>query len=78
MPSIRIHCDNQEAIFRAQNFVYNDKFRYILRRHNTVRQLLSNKVISFDFVEYNLTDPITKDLSGEHINCASKGMKLKA
>jgi len=46
----------------------------------TVRQLLSNRVISIDFVlsKDNLMDPFTRDFSGDHINCVPKGMKLKA
>ena len=80
VPAIRIHCDNQAAIFRTQNFVYNDKFRHINYRHNIIRQLLSNRFISIYFVTSNdnLADPSTKGLSKEHINCVSKKMWLKA
>jgi len=60
--------------------VYNDKFRHIRRKYNIVRQLHSNKVISIDIMasKDNLENPFTKSLSEEHINCASKGMRLKA
>ena len=80
VPAICIHCDNQAAISRAQNVIYNGKSRHIRRRHNTVKQLLSNGIISIDFVSSkdNLADPLTKGLSGERINCASRGMGLKA
>jgi len=37
MPPICIHCDNQAVIFRAQNFVYNDKSRHIYRKYDIVR-----------------------------------------
>ena len=59
--------------------IYNGKSRHIRRRHNTMKQLLSNGIISIDFLSSkdNLTDPLTKDLSGECINCASRGMGLK-
>ena len=79
MPAICIHCGNQAAISRAQNIIYNGKSKHIHRRHNTVKQLLSNRIISIDFVSSkdNL-DPFTKGLSGERINCASRGMGLKA
>ena len=43
---ICIHCDNQAALSRAKNFVYNGKSRHI--RHNIVMQLLSNGTISID------------------------------
>ena len=75
VPAIFIHCDNQAAICRAQNFIYNGKSRYIRRKHNTVKQLLLNEIISIDFVSSidNLVDPFTKCLSGE---CWPKGPSL--
>jgi len=78
VPAICIHCDNQAAIFRIQNFIYNGKSRHIRCKHNTVKQLLSNEIISIDLVSSkdNLADPFTKGLSGERINCASRGMGL--
>ena len=68
MPAICIHCDNQAAISRAQNFVYNGKSEHICR--STVKQLLLNGIIFVDFVvsKDNLVDLFTKDLSGEYIN----------
>jgi len=59
--------------------MYNGKSRYIYCRHNIVRQLLLNRVISIDFVasKNNLADPFTKSLSEKRINCASKRMRLK-
>jgi len=48
MPAICIYCNNQAVISRAQNFIYNGKSRHIRRRHNTVKQLLSNGIISID------------------------------
>jgi len=41
---------HQASIFKAQIFVYNSESRYIYRKHNTVRQLLSNEVIRIDFM----------------------------
>jgi len=59
--------------------MYNNKSRHIRHRHNTVKQLLSNEIISINFVSSkdNLTDLFNKGLSGEHINCASRKMDLK-
>jgi len=78
VPAICIHCD-KAVISKALNFVYNSKFRHIYRRHNTVRQLLSNGVISIDFVSLkdNLVDLFIKSLSGKH-NCVSRRMRLNA
>ena len=67
MPAICIHCDSQSAIGRAHNDMYNGKSRHIRRRHNTVRQFLSNGIISIDYIKSkdNLADPLTKDLTRE-------------
>ncbi|XP_073153936.1 secreted RxLR effector protein 161-like [Henckelia pumila] len=51
MYSIIIHCDSQSAIGRAQSSMYNGKSQHIRRRHNTIRQLISNEVISVDYVK---------------------------
>ena len=79
VPAICIHCDSQSAIRRAQNDMYNGKSRHIHRRHNTVRQLLSNGIISMDYIKSkdNLADPLTKGLTREQENCTSRGMGLK-
>ena len=67
--AIYIRCDNQTAICRAQNFVYNSKSRHIHHGHNTIRQLLLNEVISIDCISSkdNLVDSFTKGLSEERI-----------
>ena len=59
--------------------MYNGKSRHIRQRHNTVRQLLSNGIISIDFIKSkeNIVDLLTKGLSREQVNCSSKGMGLK-
>ena len=79
MPVICIHRDNQAAIFRAQNFIYNGKSKHIRHRHNTIKQLPSNDIISIDFVSSkdNLMDLFIKDFSRESINYASSRMMLK-
>ena len=79
MPAICIHCDSQSAIGRAQNHMYNGKSRHIRRRHNTVRQLSSNGIISIDYIKSkeNIADPLTKGLTKEQVYSSSKGMGLK-
>nr|GEU44614.1 retrotransposon protein, putative, Ty1-copia subclass [Tanacetum cinerariifolium] len=76
---VSIHCDSQSAIGRAHSTMYNGKFRHIRRRHNSIRQLLSTRVISIDYVKSkdNITDPLMKGLSKELVSKSSKGMKLK-
>ena len=79
MPPICIHCDSQYTIGRAQSSMYNGISRHISRRHNAIRQLLSTRVISIDFVKSkdNIADPLTKGLNGELVEKSSKGMRLK-
>jgi hypothetical protein len=79
VPPICINYDSQSAIGRAQSYMYNSKSRHIRRTHNTVRQLLSNGIISIDYIKSkdNITNPLTKGLSGEHVNCSSRGTGLK-
>ena len=65
VPAICIHYDSQSAIRRAQSHMYNGKSRHIRRRHNSIRQLLSNGVVTLDYVKSkdNITDPLTKGLN---------------
>ena len=51
IPAVCIHCDSQAAISKAKNVMYNGKSRHIHRRHDTVRQLLSNGIISIDYLK---------------------------
>ena len=56
--------------------MYNGKSRHIRLKHNTVRQLLSNGIISIDYIKSkdNLVNPLTKDLTREQVNCTLRGM----
>ena len=79
MPPICIYCDSQSAIGRAQNSMYNGKSGHIRHRHNTIRQLLSTRVISLDYVRSkdNIADLLTKWLNRELVKKLLKGMRLK-
>ncbi|KAL5713331.1 hypothetical protein ACHQM5_015417 [Ranunculus cassubicifolius] len=79
VPALVVHCDNQSAIARALSSMYNGKSRHIRRRHKTIRQLLSNGVISIDYIKSadNLADPFTKGLPREQVVKSSRGMGLK-
>ena len=59
--------------------MYNGKSRHIRRRHNIVRQLLSNGIISIDYIKSkdNLADLLTKGLMREQVTCTLRGMELK-
>ena len=79
VPSICIHCDSQSAISRVQSHMYNDKSRHIRRRHNTVRQLLSNGIMTIEYIrsKENIADPLTKGLTRDQVSKSSRGMGLK-
>ena len=78
MPAICIHCDSQSAIGRAQSHIYNGKSRHIRRRNNTVRQLLSNGIMTFEYIrsKENIADPLTKGLTREQVSKSSRGMGM--
>ena len=77
--AICIHCDRQATLSRAKNVVYNGKSRHIRCRHNTIKQLLSNGVITIDFVKSkdNIADLLTKGLSREQVVVTTRGIGLK-
>ena len=79
VPATCIHCDSQSAIGRAQSHIYNGKSRHILRRHNTVRQLLSNGIMTIEYIrsKENIADPLTKGLTREQVSKSSRRMGLK-
>ena len=79
VPTIYIHCDSQSAIGRAQSHIYNSKSRHIRRRHNTVRQLLFNGIMTIEYIrsKENIADPLTKGLTREQVSKSSRGMVLK-
>ena len=81
VPAICIHWDSQSIIGRAQShiYIYNGKSRHIRRRHNTVRQLLSNGIMTIKYIrsKENIEDPLTKCLTREQVSKSSRGMGLK-
>ena len=76
---VSLHCDSQAAIGIAKNYAYNDKRRHIRIRHEAVKELLKNGIISLDYVrsERNLADPLTKGLTRRIIFESSRAMGLK-
>ncbi|KAH9720235.1 hypothetical protein KPL70_006028 [Citrus sinensis] len=79
MPPVSIHCDSEATLSRAYSQIYNGKSRHIGLRHSYVRQLLTDGVITIDFVKscQNLADPLTKGLARDIVFKTSKGMGLK-
>jgi hypothetical protein len=50
VPPVSLHCDSQATLSRAYNHIYNGKSRHIGLRHSYVRQLLTDGVITIDFL----------------------------
>ncbi|GKB13137.1 DNA polymerase zeta catalytic subunit-like protein [Tanacetum coccineum] len=49
--AVCIHCDSMATLTRAKNHIYNRKSRHIRRRHNTIKDLLRNGIISINYVK---------------------------
>jgi hypothetical protein len=79
MPAISLHCDSEATMSRAYSKVYNGKSRHISLRHEYVRQLILDGIITIVYVRSssNLADPFTKGLSRELVRVTSIGMGLK-
>ena len=77
--NVSIHCDSQATLARAYSEVYNGKSRHISLRHEYVRKLIKDGIISLTYVRssYNLADPFTKPLTRELVKTTSRGMGLK-
>ncbi|GJZ63797.1 retrovirus-related pol polyprotein from transposon TNT 1-94, partial [Tanacetum coccineum] len=74
LTAVCIHCDSMTALTRAKNQIYNGKSRHIRRRHNTIKDLLRNGIISIDYVKSkeNIVDPLTKGLCREQVIFTSR------
>ena len=79
MSPISIHCDSAATLAKAYSQIYNGKSRHIGLRHSSVRQLITDGVITIDFVRSceNLADPLTKGLPRDKVSKTTKGMGLK-
>ncbi|KAG5527251.1 hypothetical protein RHGRI_028223 [Rhododendron griersonianum] len=79
MPPISIHCDSEATLSRAYSSTYNGKSRHISLRHDFVRQLIRDGVITIIYVRSskNLADPFTKALSRELVWSTTREMGLK-
>ena len=79
MPAISIYCHSQATMLKAYSKIYNGKSRHISLRHEYVRQLIEDGVVSIVYVKSsgNLADPFTKGLSRDMVRLTSIGMRLK-
>ncbi|GKC98859.1 zinc finger, CCHC-type containing protein [Tanacetum coccineum] len=60
--SISIHCDSVATLAKAYSRMYNGKSRHLGVRHNMIRELIMNGVVSIEFVrsQRNFVDHLTK------------------
>ncbi|XP_071687399.1 secreted RxLR effector protein 161-like [Rutidosis leptorrhynchoides] len=80
IPPIGMHCDSASKVAKAYSHMYNGKSRHLGVRHSMIRELITNGVISIDFVrsEQNLADPLTKGLARDSVHKSSIGVGLKS
>ncbi|KAL2232670.1 UNVERIFIED_CONTAM: Retrovirus-related Pol polyprotein from transposon RE2 [Sesamum indicum] len=76
---VSLHYDFQATIGIAKNYAYNGKKRHFRLRHEAIKELLKNGIISLDYVrsERNLADPLMKGLTRRIIFESSRSMGLK-
>ncbi|GJT78749.1 zinc finger, CCHC-type containing protein [Tanacetum coccineum] len=60
--------------------MYNGKSRYLSDMHSMIRELITNRVISVEFVrsQQNLADHLTKGLARDLVIKSAEGMSLKS
>jgi hypothetical protein len=65
MSAISLYCDAEATMSRAYSNIYNGKSRHINIRHEYIRELIINGVITIVYVKSvnNLADSLTKGLS---------------
>ena len=79
IPAISIYCNSQATMSKAYSKIYNGKSRHISLRHEYIKQLIKDGVISIVYVKSssNLADHFIKGLSRELVKVTSIGMGLK-
>ncbi|KAJ9566244.1 hypothetical protein OSB04_002210 [Centaurea solstitialis] len=77
---ISIHCDSAATLAKAYSQVYNGKSRHLCVRHNMIRDLIMNGVISVEFVksQQNLAYHLTKGLVRDLVHKSVIGMGLRS
>ncbi|GJT94316.1 zinc finger, CCHC-type containing protein [Tanacetum coccineum] len=77
---ISIRCDSVATLAKAYSQMHNRKSRHLGVRHNMIRELITNGMISIEFVrsQQNLADHLTKRLARDLVIKSAKGMGLKS
>ncbi|GKB71168.1 zinc finger, CCHC-type containing protein [Tanacetum coccineum] len=75
---IYIRCDSTATLAKAYSQMYNGKSRHLGVRHSMIRELITNGVVSIEFVrsQQNLADHLTKGLARDLVIKSAEGMGL--
>ncbi|GJT77508.1 hypothetical protein Tco_1044233 [Tanacetum coccineum] len=73
---ISIHFDSVATLAKAYSQMYNGKSRHLGIRPNMIRELITNGVVSIEFVrsQQNLTDHLTKKLARDLVIKSAEGV----
>ncbi|GKB85248.1 zinc finger, CCHC-type containing protein [Tanacetum coccineum] len=74
---ISIRCDSAATLAKAYSQIYNGKSRHLGVKHSMIRELITNGVISIEFVrsQQNLADHLTKGLAKDLVIKSAEGMR---
>nr|GEV58035.1 hypothetical protein [Tanacetum cinerariifolium] len=77
---IFIRCDSTATLEKAYSQMYNRKSRHLGVKHSMIHELITNGVISIEFVrsQQNLADHFTKGLARDLVIKSVEGMRLKS
>nr|GEY75528.1 zinc finger, CCHC-type [Tanacetum cinerariifolium]GEZ26225.1 zinc finger, CCHC-type [Tanacetum cinerariifolium] len=77
---ISIRCDSAATLANAYSQMYNGKSRHLGVRHSMIRELITNEVISIEFVrsQQNLADHLMKGLARDLFIKSAEEMRLKS
>ncbi|GJU48244.1 zinc finger, CCHC-type containing protein [Tanacetum coccineum] len=77
---ISIRCDSAATLAKAYSQMYNGKSRHLGIKHNMIREMITNRLISIEFVrsQQNLAGHFTKGLARDLVIKSAEGMRLKS
>ncbi|GJX76309.1 zinc finger, CCHC-type containing protein [Tanacetum coccineum] len=75
---ISIRCDSAATLAKAYSQMYNGKSRHLGVNHSMIRELITNGVVSIEFVrsQQNLADYLTKGLARDMVIKSAERMRL--
>lgn len=78
VPIVSIHCNRRSTIGKAYGSMYNGKYRHIHQKYNTIRKLISTRVIYVDYIKSKdkILDLTIKGLNIKPIEKSSRGIGI--